>query len=95
MVGRPRRELHHHGIGIVGSTENVVNVKFKTPQKARAVVNVDCAQLWISLVDRDGFLLAMGEKTFRSRITFPSECRTFSVTSPAVQVQCLWNRRTS
>jgi hypothetical protein len=56
-------KLHHHGIGVVGSTENIVNVKFKTSQKARAVVMVDCEQLWISLVDRDGFLSALSERT--------------------------------
>lgn len=54
-------KLHHHGVGVVGSTENVVNVQFKTPQKVTAVVRVECAQLWMSLVDRDGFLKAMSE----------------------------------
>jgi hypothetical protein len=56
-------KLHHHGIGVIGSTENVVNVKFKTPQKATAVVQVNCQQLWISLVDRAAFLQMMSDKT--------------------------------
>jgi|HubBroStandDraft_2_1064218.scaffolds.fasta_scaffold746083_1 hypothetical protein len=56
-------KLHHHGIGVVGSTDNVVNVKFTTPQKATAVVRVDCSQLWISLVDREGFLRELSGRT--------------------------------
>jgi hypothetical protein len=56
-------KLHHHGVGVVGASENVVNVKFKTPQKVKAVVPVNCEQLWISIVDRDGFLAALSEAT--------------------------------
>ncbi len=54
-------KLHHHGVGLVGSQENVVNVKFREPQKVTAVVPVSCEQLWISMADRDGFLRKLGE----------------------------------
>ena len=56
-------KLHHHGVGVVGSTDGVVNVKFKTPQKVRAVVSVNCEQLWISIAERDAFLTALSEAT--------------------------------
>jgi len=56
-------KLHHHGVGLVGSSENVINVKFREPQKVTAVVPVDCEQVWISMADRDGFLRALSEAT--------------------------------
>jgi hypothetical protein len=54
-------KLHHHGVGVVGSTENVVNVKFKTAQRVTAVVPVSCEQLWLSIVERDAFLAALAQ----------------------------------
>lgn len=54
-------KLGHHGVGVVGSTENIVNVKFREPQKARVLVEVEATQLWLSLEDPDGFLRAMSE----------------------------------
>jgi hypothetical protein len=54
-------KLYHHGVGLVGATENVVNVRFKTPQRVTAVVPVSCEQLWISIDDRDAFLKALAE----------------------------------
>jgi hypothetical protein len=50
------------GIGVVGSSEGVVNVQFKTPQPVRLLmVPVKCAQLWMSFEDPDGFLRAMSD----------------------------------
>ena len=50
-------KLHHHGVGVVGSTEGVVNVALKEPRKVvREVIPSKCTQLWISVEDRDGFL---------------------------------------
>jgi hypothetical protein len=54
-------KLHHHGVGVVGSTEGVVNIRFTDPQKVHAGLVVDCTQLWVSLEDRDGFLHALSE----------------------------------
>ncbi|MEP7127197.1 MAG: hypothetical protein ABJE95_40055 [Byssovorax sp.] len=54
-------KLHHHGVGVVGSTEGVVNVQLKQAQDANVVVTVKASQLWLSLEDRDGFLRALGE----------------------------------
>ncbi|MGZ3424027.1 MAG: hypothetical protein ACXWUG_04735 [Polyangiales bacterium] len=54
-------KLHHHGVGVIGSTEGVVNVKFKQTVRVRAVVGVDVEQLWLSLDDRDGFIKALAE----------------------------------
>jgi hypothetical protein len=56
-------KLAHHGIGVVGSTEGIVNIKLKKPQKMHAIAVVEVEQLWVSLVDRDGFLKALGEAT--------------------------------
>jgi hypothetical protein len=54
-------KLHHHGIGVVGSTEGIVNVKLKAPRKMRAVAMFDSEQLWISLEDPDGFMKALSK----------------------------------
>jgi hypothetical protein len=56
-------KLHHHGIGVVGSTEGVVNLGFKAPQALRAVFSFEAEQLWVSLEDRDGFLAALSAAT--------------------------------
>lgn len=55
-------KLYHHGIGVVASLDGVANVRFKSPIKMRAVVQVECSQLWISLEDREGFLRALSER---------------------------------
>jgi hypothetical protein len=54
-------KLYHHGIAVVGSTENVVNVQLKEPLKMRALFKVETHQLWLSVVDRDGFLRALSQ----------------------------------
>jgi hypothetical protein len=54
-------KLVHHGVGVVGSTEGIVNVKFKSPQKARVIVTVDATQLFLSLEDPEGFMKNLGE----------------------------------
>jgi hypothetical protein len=57
-------KLYHHGVGVIGSTDGVVNVKLKAPRKVSvALIPVECEQLWISLEDRDGFLKALAEAT--------------------------------
>src|SRR4051812_41119044 len=56
-------KLAHHGVGIVGATEGVVNVQFRTEQKAHVVVALHVSQLWISVEDADGFMKALSEKT--------------------------------
>ncbi len=56
-------KLAHHGVGVVGSTENVVNIKFKSAQKVHALVVVDAEQLWVSVEDLSGFLAALAEAT--------------------------------
>jgi hypothetical protein len=52
-------KLHHHGIGVVGSTEGIVNLEFKVPLKMHALVIMEVKQLWLSLEDSDGFLRAL------------------------------------
>ena len=54
-------KLHHHGVGVVGSTEGVVNVQLKQEQDVNVIVKVKSSQLWLSAEDRDGFLRALGE----------------------------------
>jgi len=54
-------KIHHHGIGVVGSTEGIANVKFKQPIKMHAVAVVDSEQIWVSLEDRDAFLAMLSE----------------------------------
>lgn len=54
-------KLHTHGVGVVGSTENVVNIQLKGPRKVKVLFEVDCSQLWVSLEDRDGFLSALSK----------------------------------
>jgi hypothetical protein len=56
-------KLHHHGVGVVGSTEGVVNLKLKEPRPVRVLAVVNVEQLWVSLVDRDGFLTALAAAT--------------------------------
>jgi hypothetical protein len=56
-------KLHHHGVGVVGSTEGVVNVQLKGPQKVRAVLEVEATQLWISVENHEAFLNALSEAT--------------------------------
>jgi hypothetical protein len=56
-------KLAHHGVGVVGSTEGIVNIKLKKPQKMHVIAVLDVEQLWVSLVDRDGFLKALSEAT--------------------------------
>lgn len=54
-------KLGHHGVGVVGSTENVVVVQFREAQKVRVLLEVSATQLWVSLEDPDGFLKAIAE----------------------------------
>lgn len=54
-------KLAHHGIGVVGSLDGVVNVKLKQPTKMHAIAVVEAEQIWLSLEDRDGFLAALAE----------------------------------
>lgn len=56
-------KLTHHGVGVVGSTDGVVNVKFKSPQKVHVLAVIDAEQLFLSLEDRDGFLAALSKVT--------------------------------
>jgi hypothetical protein len=56
-------KVGHHGVGVVGSSENIVNIKLKTTQKVHVVVVVEVEQLWVSVEDRDGFLAALAEAT--------------------------------
>jgi len=54
-------KLHHHGVGVVGSTEGIVNVKLKQPRKMHAIAVVEAVQLWLSLDDPAGFMKAISE----------------------------------
>ena len=56
-------KIHHHGLGLVGSTEGIVNVQLRGPRRVRAVLEVECRQLWLSLVDAEGFLREMARLT--------------------------------
>ena len=56
-------KLAHHGVGVVGSLEGVVNIKFAKPIKMHVIAVVDVEQLWVSLVDPAGFLKALSEAT--------------------------------
>ncbi len=56
-------KLAHHGVGVVGSTDGVVNIAFKTPVKAHVIAVVEAQQLWISVEDHEAFLKALAAKT--------------------------------
>ena len=56
-------KLAHHGVGVVGSTEGVVNLKLTRPIKMHVIAVVDVEQLWVSLADRDSFLTALSAAT--------------------------------
>jgi hypothetical protein len=56
-------KLGHHGVGVVGSSENIVNIRFKTTQKVHVLAVVEVEQLWVSVEDRDGFLAALAGAT--------------------------------
>ena len=56
-------KLAHHGVGVVGSLDGVVNIKLKKPIRMHVIAVVDVEQLWVSLVDRDGFLKALSDAT--------------------------------
>lgn len=56
-------KLGHHGVGVVGSTDHIVNLKFTEELKVRVLVEVGVEQMWVSLEDRDGFLRALAEVT--------------------------------
>jgi hypothetical protein len=50
----------HGGVGVVGSTEGIVNVKLSEKQRVSLkIVHVEAEQLWLSLEDRDGFMKAL------------------------------------
>jgi hypothetical protein len=53
----------HHGVGVVGANEGIVNVQLKTPQPAHVLLAVQCQQLWMSMQDADAFLKAMSAAT--------------------------------
>lgn len=56
-------KLGFHGVGVVGSLDNIVNIKLKEPQKVTVLVVVEVDQLWVSVQDREGFLRALAEAT--------------------------------
>ncbi|MFO0556153.1 MAG: hypothetical protein U0271_47690 [Polyangiaceae bacterium] len=56
-------KLGHHGVGVVGSLDGVVNLKFKKPLEVRVLAQVSVEQMWVSLKDRDSFLQALAEAT--------------------------------
>ncbi len=56
-------KLGHHGVGVIGSTDHIVNLKFDGELRVRVLVEVGVEQMWISLEDRDGFLRALAEAT--------------------------------
>jgi hypothetical protein len=56
-------KLYHHGVAVVGSTEHVVNIKFRGAQKVHVLAVIDAEQLWVSVEDRDGFLAALADAT--------------------------------
>ena len=56
-------KLAHHGVGVVGSTDGVVNIAFKTPVKAHVIAVVEAQQLWISVEDHEAFMKALAAKT--------------------------------
>ena len=56
-------KLHHHGVGVIGSTEGVVNLQLKEAQAVTAVASVSCKQLWLSLADREQFVRALSAAT--------------------------------
>lgn len=56
-------KLAHHGVGVVGDSEGIVNIKFKSPIKMHVVVTVDASQLWVSVPDREAFLSALSKAT--------------------------------
>lgn len=56
-------KLGHHGVGVVGSLDGVVNLKLKRAIEVKVLARVSVEQMWISLKDRDGFLHALAEAT--------------------------------
>lgn len=59
-------KLHHHGIGVVGSTEHIVNLELTEVIAMKVIIKVEAERLWISLEDRDGFFAALAERTGKS-----------------------------
>lgn len=56
-------KLGHHGVGVVGSMDHIVNIKFSDEIRVRVLFEVGVEQMWISLEDRDGFLRALADAT--------------------------------
>ena len=56
-------KLHHHGVGVVGTTDGVVNVQLKAEQKVNVIVTASCSQLWLSVEEPEGFLRALAAAT--------------------------------
>jgi hypothetical protein len=56
-------KLGHHGVGVVGAAEGIVNLKLKAPTKVHVVTVVEVEQLWLSMEEPEGFLAALGAAT--------------------------------
>lgn len=56
-------KLGHHGVGVVGSMDHIVNIKFSEEIRVRVLFEVGVEQMWVSLEDRDGFLRALADAT--------------------------------
>ncbi len=56
-------KLIPHGVGVIGSLDNVVNVQLKGLREMRVLATVKASQLAISIADRDGFLAALSAAT--------------------------------
>ena len=56
-------KLGHHGVGVVGSMDHIVNIKFSEEIRVRVLFEVGVEQMWVSLEDRDAFLRALADAT--------------------------------
>ncbi|MFO0659147.1 MAG: hypothetical protein U0165_04865 [Polyangiaceae bacterium] len=56
-------KLGHHGVGLVGAQEGIVNLKLKEPAKVRVLVSAQVEQVWLSLKDPLAFLSAVSDAT--------------------------------
>lgn len=54
-------KLHHHGVGVVGSLDGIVHLRFAEKVKARVLVQLEIEQMWVSVEDRDAFMKAVAE----------------------------------
>lgn len=54
-------DFSSHLVGIIGSLDGVVSLKFKSPQRVHVIVAVDCVELRVSLEEPQAFIKAIAD----------------------------------